>query len=248
MHKYIEELSLNALPAFYQMSIDGWIVRYAAGYTKRANSVNPIYSGEDIGVEKKLLQCENFYTNVSLDPVFKMTPFIHPGKLDELLEQRGYEAADLSSVQTLKLSHIMEPQLDDVKISAEVDDEWMDVFARFTNLPPEQMVIKRKMLSLPLLSKVFIILYKDSAPVACVTGVLEREWLGIYDLVTHPEQRGQGYARQLVLKLLQWGKRQGAGYSYLQVLKNNAAAMRLYSKLGYREAYTYWYRVKKELS
>jgi GNAT superfamily N-acetyltransferase len=244
VHKYIEELSLNALPAFYQMSIDGWIVRYADGYTKRANSVNPIYSGEGIGVERKLLECENFYTSVGLDPVFKMTPFIYPDTLDELLEQRDYEKVDLSSVQILRLDRIAEPQLEVVKISAEADDEWMDVFARFAALPAEYMAIKRKMLSLPLLNKAFMILYKNSAPVACVTGVMEREWLGIYDLATHPEHRGQGYARQLVLKLLQWGKRQGAGYSYLQVLKDNGPALRLYGKLGYREAYTYWYRVQ----
>lgn len=244
MHKYIEEFSLNALPAFYQMSIDGWIARYADGYTKRANSVNPIYNGESNSVERKLLACENFYTSVGLNPVFKMTPFIRPGNLDELLEQRGYEKADLSSVQTLKLDHMDEVQMADVKISAEVDDEWMDVFACFTALPAEHMAIKRKMLSLPFLSKTFMILYKESAPVACVTGMMEQEWLGIYDLATHPGHRGQGYARQLVLKLLQWGIRQGARHSYLQVLKNNAAAMRLYGKLGYREAYTYWYRVQ----
>ncbi|MFB5673491.1 GNAT family N-acetyltransferase [Paenibacillus terreus] len=244
MHKYIEELSLNALPAFHQMSIDGWIARYADGYTKRANSVNPIYCGEGISVERKLLACENFYTNVGLNPVFKMTPFVHPDNLDELLEHMGYEKADLSSVQTLKLDHIDEAQMEDVKISAEIDDEWMDVFARFTALPAEHMAIKRKMLSLPLLNKAFMILYKNSAPVACVTGIMEREWLGIYDLATHPEHRGQGYARELVLKLLQWGKRQGAGYSYLQVLKDNGPALRLYGKLGYREVYAYWYRVQ----
>jgi ribosomal protein S18 acetylase RimI-like enzyme len=37
----------------------------------------------------------------------------------------------------------------------------------------------------------------------------------------------------------------GATYSYLQVVKGNEAAIKLYKKLGYREIYTYWYRYKK---
>ncbi|MDP4097627.1 GNAT family N-acetyltransferase [Paenibacillus sp. P96] len=248
MHKYIEEFSLNALPALYQMSVDGWITRYAEGYTQRSNSVSPIYSGDEICIEEKILACERFYARAGLDPIFKITPFIQPANLDEVLEKRGYETADLSCVQTLSLDHIKGSHLEHVKVAAEISDEWMDVYARFTHLPAEYVTVKRKMLSLPVLNKAFIILYQAAEPVACVMGVMEREWLGIYDLVTHPEHRGKGYAEQLVLSLLQWGKHQGAKHSYLQVLKGNGPAIRLYDKLGYREIYAYWYRVKRGVS
>lgn len=39
----LEELSMNALPALQTILYDGWVIRFADGYSNRANSVNPIY-------------------------------------------------------------------------------------------------------------------------------------------------------------------------------------------------------------
>ena len=47
----IEELSMNALPAMQTQIYDGWVIRFADGYTKRANSINPI-AGAGMTTEK----------------------------------------------------------------------------------------------------------------------------------------------------------------------------------------------------
>ncbi|MDR2374804.1 MAG: hypothetical protein LBD96_00015 [Treponema sp.] len=49
----IEELSMNAWLSLQTLVYDGWIIRLANGYTKRANSVNPIYPSK-IGMDKRL--------------------------------------------------------------------------------------------------------------------------------------------------------------------------------------------------
>ncbi len=41
----LEELSLNAWPSHQTLLLDGWIIHLANGYTRRANSVNPLYPG-----------------------------------------------------------------------------------------------------------------------------------------------------------------------------------------------------------
>ncbi len=101
------------------------------------------------------------------------------------------------------------------------------------------------MLSNIVTQKCFISLYHEENVIACGLGVVEREYIGIYDIVTDIKFRNQGIAEQLLLNLLKWGKEIGAKYSYLAVLLNNKPALKLYSKIGYSEIYKYWYRVKE---
>jgi len=63
--------------------------------------------------------------------------------------------------------------------------------------------------------------------------------------VTHKDFRRRGYGKRLTLGLLHWAKENGATLAYLQVELVNESALRLYSGLGFVEAYQYWYRVKK---
>jgi ribosomal protein S18 acetylase RimI-like enzyme len=90
----------------------------------------------------------------------------------------------------------------------------------------------------------FAVLRLDGQVASCGLGVLEDGYLGLFDIIVDPAARRMGLGECLVRDLLVWGKRKGAHQSYLQVMKDNAPARALYAKLGYREAYAYWYRVK----
>jgi GNAT superfamily N-acetyltransferase len=79
--------------------------------------------------------------------------------------------------------------------------------------------------------------------VACGLGVLETGYLGLFDLITDPHQRNRGYGTKLLTSLLRWAQENGASHAYLQVVGKNAPARHLYAKLGFEEAYPYWYRV-----
>lgn len=100
------------------------------------------------------------------------------------------------------------------------------------------------MLTASCLKQGYALLLKEGLPAACGLGVIQHGYVVLYDIVTAPAHRRQGMAEQLILGLLHWAKAQGAAASFLQVVQANKGASALYDKLGYKEIYEYWYRVK----
>lgn len=89
----IIEFSLNHWPALTTLLYDGWVLRFSDGYTKRANSINPIYDSTD-ELNRKILACENMYAVNHLPIIFKITPYVHPENLDSILDGMGYSMVD----------------------------------------------------------------------------------------------------------------------------------------------------------
>lgn len=225
------------------MHYDGWVLRFANGYTKRANSINPIhYSTCDLN--SKFKECESIYAANKLPTTYKITPFVHPMNLDDTLEQEGYSLLDITSVQTLTLDRINDPKLTSVKITETITSEWLTDFCKLNHVLDRNKSVMERMLSNIRTKKGFISFYYEEKVIACGLGVIEREYIGLYDIVTDKNDRNQGFGEQMILNLLQWGKENGAEHSYLAVLSTNKAALRLYSKIGFSEIYNYWYRVK----
>ncbi|MNI22071.1 ribosomal-protein-alanine N-acetyltransferase [compost metagenome] len=246
-NKMIEELSLNNWPALSTLFYDGWVLRLANGYTKRANSISPIHYST-CNLEQKITECEQIYAQNNLPTIYKITPFIQPANLDHILEEKSYSFVDLTSIQTLKLDHIPEPSLDSVKMDTNINPDWVDHFCKLNHVEDKDKSTMERILSNIKTKKGFISLYYEGKIVACGLGVIERDYIGIYDIITDIEYRNRGFGEQLILNLLKWGSQNGAKYSYLAVVMNNKPALKLYSKIGYSEVYRYWYRVKDTVS
>ena len=243
MVSHLEEMALNAWPALQTVLYDGWLLRQARGYTRRANSVQPIYSSSADLVEK-VLHCERFYRGHGLDTVFKLSRDAQPAELDELLTRRGYRAEAPTSVQTLDLAQVPVPTFAPITAERELSSAWLNDLAKLNSIPDSLVPTVRKLLQSIPQPHVFIALREGDRNIALGLGVLERGYFGLFDLVTAPEWRSQGLGRQLTLHLLQWGKNLGASTAYLQVQMDNKPAHRLYASLGFAEQYQYWYRVK----
>lgn len=239
----IEEASLNAWPPLQQILYDGWLLRYANGYTRRANSVNPVYAGW-LPVAEKIKRAEQFYNNRQLRPIFRLTPFVQPENLDQLLEQAGYSHAVLTSVQVLDLA-TMSPQMISVTRRWDSPDpEWIEAYVQMNGVAAANLPALRGILANIAPRRCFMLLLNQDQPVACGLGVLETGYVGLFDIVTDPAFRGQGLGAQLIGSILTWAKAQGAQQAYLQVMVDNTPALNLYRKLGFQEIYRYWYRVK----
>ena len=85
----------------------------------------------------------------------------------------------------------------------------------------------------------------DGKIVGCGYGAMERGYVGLFDIVVKEEERNKGYGKEIVKAILKEAARRGTEKTYLQVMANNPAALRLYQKIGYKEIYRYWYRKKE---
>jgi ribosomal protein S18 acetylase RimI-like enzyme len=66
--------------------------------------------------------------------------------------------------------------------------------------------------------------------------------VGLYDVVTLPASRRQGWGSEIVRGLVGWAVARGATSAFLQVEEANVPAVALYEGLGFRTLYSYSYR------
>jgi ribosomal protein S18 acetylase RimI-like enzyme len=241
LHKRIEEAALNAWPALQQILFDGWVLRFAEGYTKRANSVTPLFASS-INASEKVAACEQFYREKELPCIFRLTSFVSP-ELDHLLAQRGYTILDPTLILHFDLQHASLDPTTSATLQHKSLDDWMNTFCRLSATTLEQHETHRAILDAIAARRMLVSLSADARVVACGMGVLEQEYFGLFDILTAPQQRNQGYGTSLVTAMLVWAMEQGAQHAYLQVVDTNAPARHLYAKFGFQELYRYWYRV-----
>jgi GNAT superfamily N-acetyltransferase len=239
----LEELALNAWPALQTQFYDGWILRYADGYTRRSNSVNPIYPSKR-NLAQKIQDCESFYRSRNLPVTFKMTPDVYPENLDQQLEARGYILDAMTSVQTVELADLEFPTSPRYALFDHPNSSWFQAFCTMGKLSEKQRSILHGILGNITNKSCYVLIEKQGQAIATGLGVMERGYVGLFDIFTAEEYRKQGYGKAVVNAILNWAKQNGAHTSYLQVMCNNPPALHLYEKIGYKEQYTYWYRVK----
>ena len=240
----LEEISLNALPCLQQILYDGWVLRFAEGYTKRANSVTPLYpSSQDLS--QKIDRCEEIYCRFKLQPIFRLTNTSESEALDLALAQLGYLKQDSVSVRVKNITD------NDVSnnslfptLAYELSEEWLDHYVHAVNLPIQHWNTLSTMLEIIPNPTCYAWLKDRHRFCSCGLGVLEQGYLGLFFIATAKKQRGKGYAGQLISALLDWGKHNGATQAYIQVETANQTAINLYNKLGLAEVYQYFYRIK----
>ena len=239
----LEELSLNAYPGAGQVHYDGWALQVSPGHWRRANSVQVMHPSSR-PLEEKIAYCEAFYGARSKRTIFKLTRESAPA-LEPLLEARGYEQDPETSVQIIALPAAY-PFESFTGVTAQISltDAYAEAFYRIHHFDDADRepwkVIQEKIL--PLMG--YLGLWVEGEMIASAIGVVERGWLGVFGVGTLPAFQRQGYGLHIMRALMAWGAEQGATHSYLQVMRNNPAALALYERLNYHEAYRYWYRQK----
>jgi GNAT superfamily N-acetyltransferase len=238
-----EDLSLNSHPALQTQLYDGWVLRFANGYTNRANSVSPLYPST-IDPYEKIAECESRYFAGGLPSVFKLTDYSDPD-IDKILDDRGYSIVTPTYVMDMNLQN-REFSPGDCVTANYADDDWLNAYFSFSNYTDNVKIETAKQILKNVKSPMICgRIVKDDASVACGSAVIERGYMALLNIVVDESQRGKGYGRKICESLLSASKQFGAHTAYLQVVQDNVKAVNLYKKLGYKAVYSYWYRVKK---
>ena len=241
----IEEASLNAWPAPQGMVYDGWLLRFAGGYTKRANSVNPRYPSR-LYLDQKITVCEAAYVAQGLPCLFRLADPFTPPELCQALVDARYHGFEPTLVLGQKIGQMQQESLG-VQSRLMAVDNWIRLRATLTGTSLSQWEMHRRILNCIAPQKALIGLFIDERPVACGMGVVEGHLLGYFSIYTVAEERRKGYAGMVMAALDAWGAAYGATYGYLQVEGDNEPALALYDGLGFERCYRYVYFKKKEM-
>ncbi|MBO8161968.1 MAG: GNAT family N-acetyltransferase [Thermosipho sp. (in: Bacteria)] len=246
MIQKIEELSMNALPALSTVFVNGWILRFSNGYSKRANSVNPIYACS-IDIKKNIEICDEMFKKNQLNTVFKLTEKEDDYEIDEILNKKGYthEAKTNIMIKNITEFQITEQDKENVVIYNELRKDWLEAFIHMNNISSQHALTLQKMLQSIIPETYYGCIIENGKIIAVGLGVAERGYVGMYDICVDPEKRRRGLGTKIMKNLMYEASGKGHTYSYLQVVDTNEGAKKLYKKLGYKKLYSYWYRVKK---
>jgi len=239
----VEALSLEAWPTLRQQAYDGWLLRFARGYTKRANSIQPLQRGR-LPLDQKLAACEQAYRAEGLPLIFRIPSIAEEAELDSALAARGYHKAEKTSIRLLDLAWF-----DDIgaelALAGPLSDGWLAALARFNAMTAAQQSAHRAILGALVDPARYAAVEADGAIAAVGFAVLRDGFVCLNSIATDPAKRRRGHAGRVIAALLAWAKRQGAAYAYLPVAKTNAPALALYNGLGFRtELYRYHYRLR----
>ncbi len=237
----LESRLVNAWPSFDYQVYDGWILRLADGYSKRANSATPFLP--HAALDEELIDCMIArFVEANVRPTFRLNG-LQAADVDERLRLRGFKEIEPTHVLVAPIKQ-GDGEIDrEVELVPHVSKRWVREAAASYGGDKADDATLLKIVSRIRQKAAFATLSLDEKPVAWGLGVVERGYLGLYDIVVAPDLRGIGLGRRVVSSLMAWGCGQGAHSAYLQVREENEVAHSLYKALGFEIAYRYTHRV-----
>ncbi len=239
-----ERRAFRTWPAETTESAGGWVLRTNGGVTNRANSA---FTGDLLAgatLDGQIAAAEAFYRRHARPAAFMISPASLPGGLDAELAARGYGVHEPSLVRIADAAGAMDLRetAADIELADTPNDAWRDVFLS------EYADGAAGRIRLGIIDRIdrpscFVTARAAGGPVAIGMGVADEGWLTVLGMYTLPEHRGNGHGGAVLRALARWASANGAPSLFLQVMEDNAPALRLYDKVGFTPAYTYHYRV-----
>ena len=242
----LEKKAANGWIPLESEKYKGCELRFAEGYTGRANSVS-VFEDSDATIEEIVDYCEKKYKEKGLPCNFKVTDA--DKDLSNYLLNKGYKVVtptdvmilDLNDEGFLKQTTDVQKIMENVEFAAE-NKGWIESYFEFEGFTDEKKkAVYKKIHSNVKVPQIYVTVYYEGKVVAVASVANEDGYSLLHNVIVDSKYRGLGLGKKLCLATLLKAKEAGVKYSYLQVIQNNETAINLYKKLGYKKIYEYCY-------
>lgn len=241
----IEHAARYSWTAIEEKELPYGVLRFAHGYTRRANSMT-VFGNTLIDSQELVDQCESFFSCHRQKAIFRIPPCLAAGKFDSFLDEGGYEIVGSSRVMSCVLEKRSSLQINILNLNIK---DWLDSFCEISTEDLAQREVHMQLLQRIKGRPYFACLENEAGePICCAIAILFNGVVGIHNVATSSAYKRRQLATGLLNALLVWGKENHATHAFLQVNQSNTAAINLYTKMGFRTLYRYWYREKDILT
>jgi N-acetylglutamate synthase len=236
-----------AFPPASSRRLDGWWLRHTSGSAWWASSVLPhavIDEAPPAALTERIRVVERFYAGHGAASRFQISPAACPADLDEVLAARGYgldSPMSLRSAPTARVLDAVSTAAHEARLDDRPTDAWWAAWwaVHGTGAGP---ATDRALLHRIDRPSAYATVSTGGDVVAVGRAIADAGWAGIFAMATLPHARGRGAAARVLTALAGWAAGRGAGDVYLQVSRENEAALRLYGRAGFTEVCAYHYR------
>jgi N-acetylglutamate synthase len=232
----LQERAARALPARRVVMADGWWLREAPGCSWWVRSVLPHGGVDDL--RRRVEEAERFHGK---DARFQISPGVCPDALDAELAERGYRGESPMSLMAASTERVAESPEGHVRVDSQPTSAWFGVWDSVLGHGADADA-EWELLGRVTAPSAYASVLDGDEVVAVCRAVADSGWTGLFGMATLPSARGRGAGRALLAALAEWSAGHGAGGMYLQVERDNAPALRLYGRAGFREVCGYHYR------
>ncbi|MFF0817358.1 GNAT family N-acetyltransferase [Rhodococcus sp. NPDC003318] len=237
----LELAAADAWPGTEQTWIDGWLLRYGDGFTRRANAAAPLGRAHRIG---------DLYSGETLERLRawyaergRALTLLLPDRLGTAPE--GWTTGGETLVMAADIGNLTLPDgTSIVEVTDRPGPDWLASYHYRGALLPEPALA---VLSAVRDGRVAFGAVRGGAETLAITRAAitdapdDRRWVGLAAVEVAQAHRRRGLGFLICGEMIRWGRDRGATHTYVQVEEDNAGAIALYRALGFVDHHRYRY-------